>query len=156
MKSLIPLTLTLLSTATALPADNPLRILPQMWKYEIISLRGPGCPAIDPSETYQNRPTFGQNTVDGSEIYYWFFAFPYLRASVGGDVAKASTWCETTLKYTELNSNQGLEESADFRLRLHKNGTGMVAKYDLEPGTEARWGFTYFPPGEEEVSASYS
>jgi len=153
MKFLIPLSLTLLSAVSALPAStsDPKRILPWSWQYEIVSLKGPGCPEIDPSATYQTRPTFGSNTVDGSEIYYWFFAYPYFKASVGGDVSKATVWCETTLQYTEFNKSKGMEASADYRLKLHKNGTAMIAVYDLEEGVKANWAFTYYPEDGDEV-----
>ena len=96
------------------------------------------------------------NTVDGSEIYYWHIAYPSLSAEIGPGVAaeKSHTWCETTLKYTELENWESAKELRDYRLRLHKNGTRVMSRYDLEEGVKAKWKFTYFTDdGELTVSS---
>src|SRR3954463_2573685 len=103
MKSTLAASLTLLGLASARPAptDDPLRILPNNWQFEITSLKGPGCPdfGVPDSADRHTRLTFGQNTIDGSEIYYWFIAYPALRVELG---KTESTWCETELQYSEF------------------------------------------------------
>jgi hypothetical protein len=162
MPSSIKLLAALLGTALARPSSNPptsssssssspIRILPYNWKYEIISLQGPGCPDAGhntPEDYFHTRPTFGSNTVDGSEIYYWHFAYPHMRLDT---TSTASIWCETTLKYTELDLTGAPPEVPGYRLRLHKNGTEMIAVYDLEEGVEAQWTFTYATDGKKEI-----
>lgn len=160
----LPLTssLALLSTASALPTPDatadPLRILPSCWTFAITALSGPGCPDMHPAPIgYNTRLTYGMNTVDGSEIYYWHVAYPYLRARVGADESDAHTWCETTLQYTELDGClDTAKPAAEYRLRLHKNGTRMLAAYELERGVRVEWRFTYFPGEEGEVSGMAS
>jgi hypothetical protein len=129
MKSTILPTLSLLSlaSAAALPTASdtpaPVRILPPNWSFDIISLKGPGCPDskdIGKDDVYNTRLTYGSNTVDGSEIYYWFVAYPYLRAELG---VTNDTWCETELKYSEYKDVKNEVEGDDYQLRLHKNGT---------------------------------
>jgi hypothetical protein len=132
MKSLTIATLLwLASHSLALPATaptDPVRILPYNWEFNITSLKGPGCPdfaALQKSvetnvDAYTTRLTFGQNTVDGSEIYYWFIAYPYLRVELGG---AEETWCETEVLYREFKDGMDTVEGDDYRLRLHKNGT---------------------------------
>jgi hypothetical protein len=142
MKSLLPTLLTSLTLATALPAPGVLRTLPTNWQYRILSLSGPGCPDLGtPSPTaYTTRLTFGQNTMDGSEIYYWFVAYPHLRVDLAGTT---HSWCETELAYNEYKDLDGKEESAEYRLRLHKNGTRVIATYELEEGVKAKFKFEY-------------
>ncbi|KAK3304772.1 uncharacterized protein B0T15DRAFT_558763 [Chaetomium strumarium] len=135
--------------------SNPVRILPYNWKYEIIALQGPGCPDAGPNspeDYYHTRPTFGSNTVDGSEIYYWHFAYPHMRLAVEASSSSSSSssssiWCETTLRYTELTKTGAAPPAVpEYRLRLHKNGTAMIAAYELDAGVEAKWTFTYYHP----------
>jgi hypothetical protein len=152
MKSLI-LSLAILGTVSALPSpqSDPVRILPYNWKFDIVALKGPGCPDSDSTESFKTRETYGSNTVDGSEIYYWHFAYPHIQASVGADEDERSIWCETTLKYTELDGSKPAKSEADYKLRLHKNGTEVLATYDLEEGANAKWKFTYYTEDEDEV-----
>lgn len=89
--------------------------------------------------------------MDGSEIYYWYIAYPHLRASVGPGTPTATTWCETTLTYTELDQSGKAVVDPQYRLRLHKNGTAMLAKYDLDDGVRADWKFTYYPTDGDQV-----
>ncbi|KAI0395239.1 hypothetical protein F5Y17DRAFT_208068 [Xylariaceae sp. FL0594] len=133
----------------ARPADTPVRVLPWGWKYEITALKGPGCsdfgkPDYDENHDRHTRLTFGENTVDGSEVYYWYIAMPSLRVELGESAAAAaaSTWCEAEIKYTELKDNAGTEAS-DYRLRLHKNGTKAIAVYDLAEDVKATLSLTY-------------
>ncbi|KAK4195442.1 hypothetical protein QBC40DRAFT_269282 [Triangularia verruculosa] len=133
-------------------ASGPIRILPHSWVFNITSLSGPGCPDFgDTAAVFSTRPTFGMNTVDGSEIYYWHFAYPNLRASVGPGAATSSIWCETTLTYAELDRLGTPPAKPEYRLKAHKNGTAMIATYDLEDGVVAEWKFTYYPAGKEPV-----
>lgn len=130
-----------------IPADDlpPVRILPYSWLWNITALSGPGCPdfGADYRKSFVTRSNHGANTVDGSEIYYWFFAYPHLRASVGPGTPQASIWCETTLSYTEY-AKGGLAEAAEYRAKLHKNGTAVTAQYNLEEGVTAQWKSTYY------------
>ncbi|KAF1834878.1 hypothetical protein BDW02DRAFT_588534 [Decorospora gaudefroyi] len=123
-----------LSTAVALPADDPERILPPNWTFEIEHLKGPGCPdqGNEGSDGRITRPTYGSNTVDGSEIYYWFIAYPWMRVDLAE--GPSHTWCEATIKYTEYKDTEKTEEGEDYRLRLHKNGTRGIMTYDLDAG----------------------
>lgn len=146
MKYTVAALLSLSSLVTALPTtQNPpqgIRILPPAWGFTITSLKGPGCPdfGADPEVQRATRTTFGRNTVDGSEIYYWFVAYPYLRVELG---LNDHSWCETELKYTEYKDVKGEEEGEDYLFRLHKNGTSVIATYDLEEGMTAKFDFTY-------------
>lgn len=150
----------LLGATSALPnpdfavrasSPEPVRILPYNWRFNITALEGPGCPDFGQvNPPYVTRPTFGQNTVDGSEIYYWFFAYPHLRASVGPDQPEDSIWCETTLSYTELDKDGNPAAKPGYRLKLHKNGTEILADYALDAGVEANWKFTYYVGGKDE------
>ncbi|KAH6857150.1 hypothetical protein B0I37DRAFT_300601 [Chaetomium sp. MPI-CAGE-AT-0009] len=158
MLSRLPLLAAVMGTAVARPspvaADDPVRILPYNWKFEIAALEGPGCPDFGQTEPPRvTRPTFGSNTVDGSEIYYWHFAYPHIRLNVDAETPEASIWCETTLKYTELEEGGGLNPAVDpdYRLKLHKNGTLMLANYELEEGVKAKWTFTYDTDGEDKI-----
>jgi hypothetical protein len=145
-------TLALLGLTTALPAssDGPVRTLPANWKFEIASLRGPGCPdqGKDGSVARTTRLTFGSNTVDGSEIYYWFIAYPWLRVDLAA--GHDHTWCQATIKYTEYKDPESSKEGEEYKLRLHKNGTKGIMTYDLEEGVKAYWDFAYMD-GEKEV-----
>jgi hypothetical protein len=143
-----------LGLIAALPAPDVVRILPTNWQYKITSLRGPGCPDFgkDPEVAYTTRLTFGQNTVDGSEIYYWFVAYPHLRVDLNGD---EHSWCETELSYEEFSDLDGKVVSDDYRLRLHKNGTRVIATYDLEKGVKATFKFEY-DEGHGNVVCIYS
>ncbi|KAH6631226.1 hypothetical protein F5144DRAFT_531717 [Chaetomium tenue] len=146
---------TLVGTAVARPsplvADTPVRILPWSWNFEITALEGPGCPDFGATEPRVTRPTFGMNTVDGSEIYYWHFAYPHIHLNVDAANPEASIWCETTLKYTELVQSGEPADPAEYRLKLHKNGTRILANYDLEEGVEAKWTFTYDTDGADKI-----
>ncbi|KAL6705126.1 hypothetical protein ACN47E_007231 [Coniothyrium glycines] len=120
---------------------DPVRTLPPNWQYTITSLHGSGCPA-NPDPLYTTRTTYGQNTVDGSEIYYWFVAYPAMRVSLS-DGGTAHTWRETELSYREFADNNGEVTAEEYRLRLHKNGTRFSAVYELEEGVTARWEVRY-------------
>ncbi|EAT79825.1 hypothetical protein SNOG_13025 [Parastagonospora nodorum SN15] len=151
MKSTIAATLSLIYSAIALPAAEPLRVLPSNWQYQITSLRGPGCPDFgkDPDVGRTTRLTFGQNTMDGSEIYYWFVAYPHLRV----DLAENDhVWCETELSYEEFKDVTQTVKSADYRLRLHKNGTRVIATYDLENSVQAMFKFTYEEANKKSIT----
>lgn len=160
MKSTVAAILSILGFVAALPTteDPPqgVRILPPHWGFTITSLDGPGCPdfGADPEKQRITRTTFGQNSVDGSEIYYWFIAYPYLRVELGG---KEHSWCETEVKYTEYKDQLTGTKGEDYLFRLHKNGTGVIATYDLDEGVKATFKFAYdlgdgvslqFPPGK--------
>ncbi|OAK97121.1 hypothetical protein IQ06DRAFT_281125 [Phaeosphaeriaceae sp. SRC1lsM3a] len=142
MKSAIITSLGLLGFATALPATEVERTLPAGWEYKIASLRGPGCPdfGADPEKAFATRLTYGQNTMDGSEIYYWFIAYPHLHVDLADN---DSSWCETEISYEEYSNYADKTPSADYRLRLHKNGTRAIATYDLEKGVKATIKFEY-------------
>lgn len=153
MKSVIITGLGLLGLSAAFPvAPEVERILPAGWQYKIASLRGPGCPdfGVDPENVYATRLTYGQNTMDGSEIYYWFIAYPHLHVDLADN---DSSWCETELSYEEYSNYADKTPSADYRLRLHKNGTRAIATYDLEKGTKATITFEYDAGKGKEVSA---
>ncbi|KAK4140168.1 uncharacterized protein C8A04DRAFT_15193 [Dichotomopilus funicola] len=151
-KVLTALLATALARPSPAPADgDPVRILPWNWLFEITALEGPGCPDVGP-EGYGTRPTYGSNTVDGSEIYYWHFAYPAISLNVDTENPEASIWCETTLKYTELSeTSTDPADPAGYRLKLHKNGTEIIANYDLEEGVEATWTFTYDTDGDDKI-----
>lgn len=140
--ALAGLTTTLLALPS--PSPSPLRILPPNWSFTITSLLGPGCPDLGKNGTVSRttRPTFGSNTVDGSEIYYWFIAYPWLRVNLA--TGPRHTWCETTLAYTEYADVEKKERGEAYRLRLHKNGTRGIATYQLDEGVKAYWDFAYY------------
>jgi hypothetical protein len=142
MKSVIATTLLLGPLIAALPSPTVDRILPLNWKYTISSLRGPGCPDLgaDPEVQRTTRLTYGQNTMDGSEIYYWFIAYPHLRVDLA---STTHSWCETELQYNEYKDLEGKEESDEYRLRVHKNGTRVIATYELDEGVSAKFRFEY-------------
>ena len=137
--------LSLLSLTAALPSpsDGPIRTLPPNWSFTLASLRGPGCPDQGKNGTLSRttRPTFGSNTVDGSEIYYWFIAYPWLRVDLAA--GHDHTWCQATVQYTEYKDVEKREEGEEFRLRVHKNGTKGIMTYELEEGVKAYWDFAY-------------
>ncbi|KAF2821520.1 hypothetical protein CC86DRAFT_373832 [Ophiobolus disseminans] len=145
------LSLTSLVAAAALPTDEfgP-RVNPRLWIYSIKSFKGPGCPDFGKPEGTDRttRLTFGQNTVDGTEIYYWFVAYPHLRVSTAGET---HSWCETEVAYKEFSDLDAKVPANDYRLRLHKNGTRVIATYDLEAGTKATFKFTY-EAGDDEIT----
>jgi hypothetical protein len=155
MKSITVPISVLFSLATALPAPqaDPVRILPWNWSWDIISHHGPGC-TDNTTSVYQTRPTFGWNTVDGSEIYFWHFAIPGMLASVGPGVDQSSTWCEITASYTERNNRDNTTAvTSDYQLKMHKNGTEVLATYlPFEAGVTANWKFTYYPEDRDEAS----
>ncbi|KAI0536920.1 hypothetical protein GGR58DRAFT_473545 [Xylaria digitata] len=154
MKSVLATSISLLCLASALPApsDGPIRILPTNWAFEITSLKGPGCPdfGIPDGNDRHTRLTYGQNTVDGSEIYYWFIAYPSLRVELD---KTDSTWCETELQYTEYKDLKGGIEGEDYRLRLHKNGTKAISTYDIDSDVEATFSFKYL---DADITDSYT
>lgn len=152
MKSTIFASLGLLGLSTALPAATEIeRTLPAGWLYKISSLKGPGCPdfGADPEKVFATRLTYGQNTMDGTEVYYWFVAYPHLHVDLADN---DSSWCETELSYEEYSNYDAKTPSADYRLRLHKNGTRAIATYDLEKGVSAKIEFEYDAGKGEEVS----
>ncbi|KAF1847455.1 uncharacterized protein K460DRAFT_374514 [Cucurbitaria berberidis CBS 394.84] len=142
-----------LATAVALPtpnADPIVRILPPNWAFNITSLRGPGCPDFaEPSTGFKTRLTYGQNTMDGSEIYYWHVAYPHLRASLAGE---DHSWCETELSYSEYADAEQTKKGENYRLRLHKNGTKVLATYDLDEAVKAKWQVTYDTERGEDIT----
>ncbi|KAH8163466.1 hypothetical protein CIB48_g4778 [Xylaria polymorpha] len=123
MKSTLVASISLLglTSARATPTDEPVRILPINWKFEITSLKGPGCPdfGLPDGNDRHTRLTSGYNTMDGSEIYYWVY------------------------RYTEYKDLAGEIEGEDYRLRLHKNGTQAISMYDIDSDIEATFGFKY-------------
>ncbi|PVI05007.1 hypothetical protein DM02DRAFT_517539 [Periconia macrospinosa] len=147
MKSYIALA-AISGLASALPAAAPqesdpiVRTLPPLWTFSLASYNGPGCPKPDGKDR-ETRLTYGQNTMDGSEIYHWFVAYPKIKAKVGGDVDEAHSWCETTIAYKEFKDAYGKEPGSDYTFRLHKNDTRIISTYDLEEGVTAEWKFTY-------------
>jgi hypothetical protein len=155
MKSVIAPFSVFFSLASALPApqDDPVRILPWNWSWDVISHHGPGC-TDNATSVEHTRPTFGSNTVDGSEIYYWHFAMPGMIASVGPGVEENSTWCEITASYTERNNRDNATEiTSDYHLKMHKNGTEVLATYvPLDAGATAHWKFTYYTHDSEDAS----
>ncbi|TGJ85029.1 hypothetical protein E0Z10_g3721 [Xylaria hypoxylon] len=154
MKSIIVTSLSLLGLVFTHPApsDGPVRILPTNWAFEITSLKGPGCPdlGVPNGNDRYTRLTYGENTVDGSEIYYWFIAYPSLRVELG---KTDSTWCEAELHYTEYKGLMGGIEGEDYRLRLHKNGTKVISTYDIESDVEATFSFMYL---DADITDSYT
>jgi len=82
-------------------------------------------------------------------------------ASVGPGVERNSSWCELTLSYTESNvpydSGKPLDtKTSDYRLKMHKNGTEVLATYlPLEAGATADWKFTYYPEDDDEASSQF-
>jgi len=152
--TLAALTGAVLGLPSPSPSDDPVRILPYWWTFTIRNLTGPGCPDLGSTDPFGTRPTYGSNTVDGSEIYYWHFAYPSMHASVGPGRPESSTWCETTLSYAETDKNGTPKDEPEYRLKLHKNGTEISAVYDLEEGVEAKWKFTYFANHMDEVCHS--
>ncbi|KAG9189405.1 hypothetical protein G6011_06273 [Alternaria panax] len=120
--------LSLVGFTTTLAQSDPLRILPLNWSFAISFIRGPGCPKFGQNETLSRttRLTFGPNAVDGSEIYYWFVAYPWMRYK---DVDKTA-------------------EAEEYKLRLHKNGTKGIMIYELDEGVQVYWDFSYYV-GEE-------
>jgi hypothetical protein len=149
MKSVLVSAFFLAPLIAALPSPNVDRILPLNWKYTITSLSGPGCPDLgtDPEAQRTTRLTYGQNTVDGSEIYYWFIAYPSLRVDLAGS---QTSWCETELEYQEYSDLNQKVKADQYRLRLHNNGTKAIATYDLDAGVKATAKFTYHA-GDDEV-----
>ncbi|KAF2030785.1 hypothetical protein EK21DRAFT_100259 [Setomelanomma holmii] len=149
MKSVVSTALGLVGFAFALPAPEVIRVLPTNWQYNISSLKGPGCPdfGADTQTAYATRLTYGQNTMDGSEIYYWFVAYPYLRVNLDEE---DHVWCETELSYIEFKDLDGKIKGDDYKLRLHKNGTRVIATYDLDEGVKATFKFTY-DTGDDEI-----
>jgi hypothetical protein len=142
MKSAIAMSFGLVGLAATMPAPSVDRVLPTNWQYKITALRGPGCPDFgkDPEVSYTTRLTYGQNTMDGSEIYYWFIAYPHLRVNLDDN---EHSWCETELSYEEFGDLDRKTKTEDYRLRLHKNGTRVIATYDLEKGVKATFKFEY-------------
>jgi len=146
MKFATALGLIGLTTAVAVPASSSdgVRTLPGGWEFTINQLRGPGCPdtgKVDSPTGRTTRLTYGSNTVDGSEIYYWFIAYPWMRV----DLAEGHNhqWCEVTVGYKEYTDYANKVEAADYQLRLHKNGTQAIFTYDLEEGVTTYWDFYY-------------
>ena len=127
---------------------DPIRILPRGWEFSLASYSGPGCPKPDGKDR-ETRLTYGTNTMDGSEIYHWFVAYPAIKAVVDEDVDEAHSWCETTINYQEYKDYKGKEVAKDYRFRLHKNATRVISTYDLEEGVSAEWKFTYKINGKE-------
>ncbi|TRX96537.1 hypothetical protein FHL15_002809 [Xylaria flabelliformis] len=156
MKSTLAASLSLLGLVSALPApsDDPVRRLPSYWTFNITSLEGPACPDFGHHDGADNirstRLTYGQNTVDGSEIYYWFIAYPALHVELGKN---ESTWCEVELQYTEYKDLKGETEGEDYRLRLHKNGTKVISTYELDDNVKATFNFKYL---DADVTDSYT
>ncbi|CAI6334772.1 unnamed protein product [Periconia digitata] len=131
-------------------SSDPVRILPPQWEFTLASYEGPGCPQPDGKDR-ETRLTYGQNTVDGSEIYYWFAAYPKIKAAVGDDVDEAHSWCETTIDYQEFTTYEKDKPAADYNFRLHKNASRIISTYDLEEGVTAEWKFSYKINGKEVV-----
>ncbi|KAI0096954.1 hypothetical protein GGR51DRAFT_542118 [Nemania sp. FL0031] len=155
MNFILAVSLSLVGLASShpvAPSDDPIRILPKNWKFEITSLKGPGCPdfGIPDGRDRHTRLTYGANTVDGSENYLWYVAYPYLRVDLG---KTDSIWCETELQYTENNLYPELVETADYRLRLHKNGSRVITTYDLDNDVEATFTLSYL---DADVTDSYT
>ncbi|KAF2677844.1 hypothetical protein K458DRAFT_481160 [Lentithecium fluviatile CBS 122367] len=96
------------------PRQTPIRTTPGSCEFELASFGGPGCPKDPP------------DVCDGSEIYYRFVTYPHMAATVDADHSEAHTWCETTIQYNELLDYESKRPAADYNLRLHKNGTGVV------------------------------
>jgi hypothetical protein len=47
------------------------------------------------------------------------------------------------LQYNEYKDLEGKEESDEYRLRVHKNGTRVIATYELDEGVSAKFRFEY-------------
>ena len=157
MKSLL-FTPIFAGLAAAIPAPvSPSvdRVLPPTWQFTILNQKGPGC---EPKEGRRSEVTYGSNTMDGSEIYHWYIAYPCMSGAVGPGVddSKTHTWCETTLSYTEWSDNQGMIPASNYRLRLNKNGTHMFARYDLEEDVTVKWKFQYFLGDDDEGVRCFS
>lgn len=155
MRSLLLASTVLLAGVFAIPTPSadPIRTLPPVWQFDIADLKGPGCPDLHSDRAHKTRHNYGQNTVDGTEIYYNVFAYPYMNVSIPEGETSASIWCETTVKYIEYDSwsskNPGF--AADYRIRPHKNGSLAGAIYDLEEGVKAEWKFTYDTPSDKKI-----
>ncbi|EMD92768.1 hypothetical protein COCC4DRAFT_139912 [Bipolaris maydis ATCC 48331] len=134
---------------------TPQRILPPNWSFTLSSFFGPGCPDTGKTNPLirTTRPTHGTNTVDGSEIYYWFIAYPWLRVDLAA--GPRHTWCEATVAYKEYAGTTGRVEADKYRLRLHKNGTKGLLTYKLDEGVRVYWDFAYYEgegAGRKEVA----
>ncbi|KAH7558857.1 hypothetical protein BM1_04994 [Bipolaris maydis] len=134
---------------------TPQRILPPNWSFTLSSFFGPGCPDTGKTNPLirTTRPTHGTNTVDGSEIYYWFIAYPWLRVDLAA--GPRHTWCEATVAYKEYAGTTGRVEADKYRLRLHKNGTKGLLTYKLDEGVRVYWDFAYYEgegAGRKEVN----
>lgn len=63
---------------------------------------------------------------------------------------ESHSWCETELAYKEYKDMTAKKATSDYRLGLHKNGTRVIATYDLEEGVKATFKFAY-DAGDDEV-----
>ncbi|EUC38297.1 hypothetical protein COCCADRAFT_83253 [Bipolaris zeicola 26-R-13] len=141
-------TLSLLITlALASAPTDPQRILPPNWSFTLSSFFGPGCPDTSKNTSSSStirttRPTHGTNTIDFSEIYYWFIAYPWLRVDLAS--GPRHTWCEATVSYKEFADTEGKAEAERYRLRVHKNGTKGLLTYRLDEGVRVYWDFAYY------------
>jgi hypothetical protein len=144
MRSFALPALTFIGSTLALPTalNDPIRVLPWNWGFEIVSLDGPNCgPLGDQMASLVTRTTYGSNTVDGSEIYNWHIAYPFIDAKVAAGETKTLS-CEATIQYKEYSDNIQ-SEASNYRLQLHKNGTSVAALYNLDKGVQAKWEFSY-------------
>ena len=63
-------------------------------------------------------------------------------------VREAKSYCEMRLKWREMKGeNYPIDvplDQAQWKLKMHRNGTTMEAGYAIDDGVEARWGVTYW------------
>lgn len=155
MKTISIFQVLLIGGATALPYISPRQgsalECPEVWKFDIASYSGPGCPDSTPGFNATLGHTdqgWGSHFVPGCHTPWAWFSLPYTQATVGSAGRVSKTYCEMRLRWREMKGEaypiDVPLDQASWRLKLHRNGSTIEAGYAIDERVRARWGITYW------------
>jgi hypothetical protein len=174
MKATTIVTLVLASSVLAEPIaipHSPLSVLvkqndtnfngPEAWMFTLKSWSGPGCPdypSYNGTEPHmKTRTTTSSFYKTADDVYWWFFAFPWMRSELLKDDSSRMTRlnCEMDIKYEEVDAYGGPAKNKTHKLRLHKNGTVIEANYKLDKDVVAEWQARYYIVDDPTVAVCF-
>lgn len=144
---------SLLSMTLAIPTSSADYPYPEGSTIMVVKNEGPGCPLQSKDRRISVVDyMWGQNWVDEStNTMIWEYALnlPITMGPAvwGADTSEANRWCSHEWKFVK---------TAGYRLKMHTNGTEVIARYRIGERATVTWKITYYPPDGDEVLLQYA
>jgi hypothetical protein len=124
---------------------------PEAWMFTLKDFSGEACPDFNAtSRTDGYMPTrldLGPIYNSSLSTYWWYMAFPWMQAQLNvNDTSRLKRMrCEFTIQYEQVTEYGGSipVDKRTHRLKLHKNGSLILANYRLDKDVAAEWQVRY-------------